>query len=69
MALIHRFDFRGQALCGSSNHEDGDAPATHDPAEVTCLGCRWAQQGREALAELDAIIAANAAAAGKDGAR
>jgi len=38
-SLIHRFDFRGQALCGSSNHEDGDAPASHDPAEVTCADC------------------------------
>lgn len=67
--LVHRFDFRGQALCGSSNHEDNDAPASHDPTEVTCPGCRWVQQGREALAELDAIIAANAAAAGKGGVR
>ncbi len=36
---IHAFDFRGQALCGSSNHEDGDAPASHDITEVTCPDC------------------------------
>lgn len=36
---IHYFDFRGQALCGSSNDEDGDEPASHEIAEVTCEKC------------------------------
>lgn len=40
--LVHAFDFRGQAKCGSSNDVDGDAPASHDPAEVTCPACREA---------------------------
>ena len=39
---VHAFDFRGQALCGSGNDQDGDAPASHDPAEVTCPSCREA---------------------------
>ena len=39
-ALVHWFDFRGQAACGSSNHEDNDAPATNDPAAVTCPRCK-----------------------------
>jgi hypothetical protein len=38
--LTHLFDFRGQAACGSSNDEDGDAPATHDRAAVTCEPCK-----------------------------
>ena len=43
---VHRFDRAGQALCGSSNREDGDAPATHDPAEVTCVACQQQQAAR-----------------------
>lgn len=40
---IHRYDFRGQALCGSSNTDDNDAPATHDPRQVTCQECQRRQ--------------------------
>lgn len=38
--LVHAFDFRGQARCGSGTDTDHDAPASHDPAEVTCPNCR-----------------------------
>lgn len=36
---VHAFDFRGQALCGSANDEDGDAPASHVLSDVTCDAC------------------------------
>lgn len=47
---VHLFDFRGQALCGSSNQDDGDEPASHDPAEVTCDACKakWLARHRAA---------------------
>lgn len=39
--LVHAFS-QGRmatALCGSSNDDDGDAPAVEDVREVTCLAC------------------------------
>ncbi len=37
---VHAFDFRGQALCGSSNSDDGDAPASHVDSEISCTDCQ-----------------------------
>jgi hypothetical protein len=41
-ALVHLFS-QGRyatALCGASNADDGDAPASEVLAEVTCADCR-----------------------------
>jgi hypothetical protein len=36
---VHYFNRVCQALCGSSNHEDGDAPAADAINDVTCPAC------------------------------
>jgi hypothetical protein len=41
--LVHLMvgKYYGVALCGASNEDDNDAPASDDPNEVTCAKC-WA---------------------------
>jgi hypothetical protein len=57
MTRVHRFTGPGWALCGSDNQQDGDEPASHDPAEVTCPICRRLQPEQPTAATARELLA------------